>query len=81
MHLNMEVGKVWSTLLPSYLKLSLSDCPKFDAERADMAKVPYCYAVGSLMYEMICTRLDIAYAMGVVSRYMSNPNKKHLRIS
>ena len=26
---------------------------------------------------MICTRPDIAYAMGVVSRYMSNPSKKH----
>ena len=29
------------------------------------------------MYAMICTRPDIAYAVGVVSRYMSNPGKKH----
>ena len=42
-----------------------------------MAKVPYSSAVGSLMYAMICTRPDIAYAVGVVSRYMSNPGKKH----
>ena len=42
-----------------------------------MAKVLYCSAVGSLMYAMICTRPDIAYAVGVVSRYMSNPGKKH----
>ena len=26
---------------------------------------------------MICTRLDIAYAVRVVSRYMSNFSKKH----
>ena len=42
-----------------------------------MSKVPYSSAVGSLMYAMICTRPDIAYAVGVVSRYMSNPGKKH----
>ena len=29
------------------------------------------------MYAMICTRPDIAYAVGVVSNYMSNPSKKH----
>ena len=29
------------------------------------------------MYAMICTRPDIAYAVGVVSKYMSNPGKKH----
>ena len=33
--------------------------------------------VGSLMYAMIATRPDIAFAVGVVSRYMSNPGKKH----
>ena len=40
-------------------------------------KVPYSSAVGSLVYAMICTRLDIAYVVGVVSQYMSNPGKKH----
>ena len=38
-----------------------------------MSKVPYSLAVGSLMYAMLCTRLDIAHAVGVVSRYMSHP--------
>ena len=71
---NMEGGKALSTPLPSYVKLSLNDSPKSDAEKA---KVPYSSAVGSLMYAMICTRSDIAYAVGVVSRYMSNPSKKH----
>ena len=31
----------------------------------------------SLMYAMIATRPDIAFAVGVVSRYMSNLGKKH----
>ena len=42
-----------------------------------MSKVPYASAVGSLMYAMVCTRLDIAHAVGVVSRYMNNPGKEH----
>ena len=33
----------------------------------------------SLMYAMVCTRLDIAQAMGVVSRYMSYPGQEHWR--
>ena len=42
-----------------------------------MAKVPYASAVGSLMYAMIATRPDIAFALGVVSRYMADPRKRH----
>ena len=42
-----------------------------------MAKVPYSLAVGSLMWAMTATRPDIAFAVGVVSRYMANPGKKH----
>ncbi|RVW76575.1 Retrovirus-related Pol polyprotein from transposon TNT 1-94 [Vitis vinifera] len=36
-----------------------------------MSKVPYASAIGSLMYVMVCTRLDIAHAVGVVSRFIS----------
>ncbi|XP_062105110.1 secreted RxLR effector protein 161-like [Humulus lupulus] len=42
-----------------------------------MRKVPYASAVGSLMYAMLCTRPDICYAVGVVSRYQSNPGPEH----
>jgi ATP-binding cassette subfamily B (MDR/TAP) protein 1 len=42
-----------------------------------MKKVPYASAVGCLMYAMVCTRPDIAQAVGVVSRYTSNPGKQH----
>ena len=42
-----------------------------------MKNVPYSSAVGSLMYAMICTRPDIAYAVGAVSRFLTNPGKEH----
>ena len=45
-----------------------------------MSRVPYASAVGSLMYAMVCTRLDIAHAVGVLSRFMSKPGKEHCKI-
>jgi hypothetical protein len=46
-----------------------------------MSHVPYASVVGSLMYAMVCTRLDIAHAVGVLSRYMSKPGKEHWETS
>ncbi|MCO5602704.1 hypothetical protein L7F22_056840 [Adiantum nelumboides] len=74
---NMDKGKALSIPLPSYVKLSKQDCPESKEEKAKMEKIPYASAVGSLMYAMIATRTDIAFAVGVVSRYMSNLGKKH----
>ncbi|MCO5568442.1 hypothetical protein L7F22_022141 [Adiantum nelumboides] len=73
----MERGKSSSTPLTPQLKLSRADCPKSDAKKVEMAKVPYAFACGSLMYAMVATRPDIAFAVGVVSRFMSNLGKKH----
>ena len=32
------------------------------------------------MYAMLCTRLDIYYSVGIVSRYQSNLGLKHLQV-
>eukprot|EP00253_Pinus_taeda_P016897 PITA_16897 len=53
------------------------ECPKTQEEEEDMSRVPYASAVGSLMYAMVCTRPDIAHAVGVLSRFMSKPGKEH----
>ena len=42
-----------------------------------MNNVPYASTVGSLMYAMLCTRPDICFAIGLVSRYQSNPGLAH----
>ncbi|KAG9449468.1 hypothetical protein H6P81_009433 [Aristolochia fimbriata] len=42
-----------------------------------MEKISYSSAVGSLMYAMVCTRPDIAFVVGVVSRFLANLSKEH----
>ncbi|XP_073039440.1 secreted RxLR effector protein 161-like [Primulina eburnea] len=37
-----------------------------------MSRIPYASAIGSIMYGMISTQPDIAYALSVASRYQSN---------
>ncbi|KAH9707327.1 Integrase catalytic domain-containing protein [Citrus sinensis] len=76
-HFNMQDCKSISTPVPVNFKLSLSMCPSNEAERKKMSRVPYASAVGSLMFAMICTRPDIAQAVGAVSRYMANPGGEH----
>ena len=51
------------------IHLSKEQCPKTPQEVEDMRRVPYALAVGSLMYAMLCTRSDICFAVGIVSRY------------
>lgn len=57
--------------------LSLDMCPKTQDEKEKMPHVPYANAVGSLMYAMMCTRPAIGYAVGLVSRFQSNPGLTH----
>ena len=56
------------TPLTSHFKLSSSSCPTSQEERNYMACVSYVSAMGSLMYAMVCTRLDISQAMSMASR-------------
>ena len=73
---NMAKAKAVSTPLPTSLKLSVKQSPN-EQEEEYLQKVPYASAVGSLMYAMVCTRPDLAHAVGVVSRFLSNPGKEH----
>ncbi|CAL1386945.1 unnamed protein product [Linum trigynum] len=44
-----------------------------------VAQVEYSSAIGSLMYARGCTRPDIAFAVGKLSRFTSNPSAYHWR--
>ncbi|GKB48727.1 hypothetical protein Tco_0899480 [Tanacetum coccineum] len=69
-----------STPLAGHFKLSKKDGPTTEKEKARMANVRYSFVVGSLMYAMVCTRHDIAHAVGLVCRYLANPCKVDLKV-
>jgi hypothetical protein len=73
----MQNEKPVSTPLASHFKLTKEMCPKTHEEIEYMSRVPYSSVVGSLMYVIVCTRLDISHVVGVVSGYMNNPSKEH----
>jgi ATP-binding cassette subfamily B (MDR/TAP) protein 1 len=51
------------------VSLCKSQCPSTPDEQEKMSVIPYASAIGSIMYAMLCTRPDIAYALSVTSRY------------
>jgi hypothetical protein len=48
-----------------------------EEDKEFMSKVPYLSAVGSLTYLAQCTRPDIAFAVGTLAKYNSNPSPIH----
>ena len=58
-------------------KFSLHQCPKNELKKKDMERFPYASAIGSLMYAQVCTRLDIAYIVGMLGKYLSNLGMDH----
>ena len=74
---NMDDAKPVSAPLANHFRLSTNQCPKTNDEVKDMSKVPYVSVVGCLMYAMVCTRLDLAHAISVVSKFLSNPGRMH----
>jgi hypothetical protein len=66
-----------NTPMDHTIKLSKADCPTTPAEISDMSNIPYQSAVGVIMYAMLGTRPDIAFAITTLSQFSSNPGPKH----
>ncbi|KAK4286499.1 hypothetical protein QN277_003048 [Acacia crassicarpa] len=73
----MDNANPVSTPLAGHFKLSKEQCPRSKKDKAEMRKVSYQSAVGSLMYAMVNTRPDLTHVVGMVSRYLSNLGKDH----
>ena len=74
---NMQNSKKGELHIQSNARLSKTQSPNTEAEIAEMSRIPYASAVGSIMYAMTCTRPDVAFALSMVSRYQENPGKAH----
>nr|GFD39567.1 retrotransposon protein, putative, Ty1-copia subclass [Tanacetum cinerariifolium] len=47
------------------------------AELKRMQNVPYALGVGSILYDVRCTRPDVAFAQNVTSQFQQNPGDIH----
>jgi hypothetical protein len=78
MFMRFGMNNVKSINIPfaSYFNPSSSLCPSNKEENDYMSCVLYFSVVGSLMYVMVCTRLDISHAVDVINRYMEDPGRQ-----
>ena len=74
---SMENSKKGYLPIASGVILSKKDCATTPEERECMSRVSYASVVGSIMYAMTYTRVDMAYSLGVVSSYQSDPGEVH----
>ncbi|GJU67234.1 hypothetical protein Tco_1253493 [Tanacetum coccineum] len=73
----MENSKRGSIPMQEKLRLSKSQCASTPAELKRMLNVPYASAVGSIRYDVRCTRPDVAFAQNITSRFQNNPGDLH----
>ena len=59
------------------VKLSQNQSPTTAEDTEKMKVFPYASAIGSIMYAMLCTRLDVCLAISLARRYQSNPGVDH----
>ena len=64
-------------MLPRNSRLNVGHSPKTKREKAEMRKIPYASVVNSLMYAIVCTRMDIVYVVETAKHYMSDLGKEH----
>ena len=57
--------------------MTIENSPKIKEEVEYMEEIPYASVVGSIMYAMVCSKSDLAYVIGMISRFMSNSGREH----
>ena len=67
-------------LIGHEITLSKKNCLITPQKREHMSRISYTSTVGSIIYAMTCTRSDIAYSLGVVSRYQFDLGENHWKI-
>nr|GEV19726.1 zinc finger, CCHC-type [Tanacetum cinerariifolium] len=67
-------------VLSNGFSLNLADKCMYSKFDASVSQLEYSRAIGCLMYVMISTRTDIAFVVGKLSRYTSNPSALHCQV-
>ena len=77
---SMENLKKGYLLIDHEISLSKKGYLITPQKREHMSRIPYASIVDSIIYAMICMRPDMAYSLGIVSRYQSDPGENHWKI-
>ncbi|GKA99003.1 hypothetical protein Tco_0826940 [Tanacetum coccineum] len=76
----MKISKRGTIPMQEKLRLSKSQGASTPAEIQRMQKIPYASAIGSIMYAVRCTRLDVVFAQNMTSQFQQNPGEIHWTI-
>ena len=74
---NLTNATTAATRLTPATHLSADDCPTSKDEIEEMGNGPYREVVGALAWLTLGTRLDIAFATGLLARFGHNPGRVH----
>ncbi|GJY41587.1 hypothetical protein Tco_0428857 [Tanacetum coccineum] len=73
----MDTSKHGTIPIQPNVDLRKSQGPSTPAKVKRMKGIPYASAVGFIMYNVRCTRPDVAFSQNLTSRYQQNPGKSH----
>ena len=59
------------------IEMSNKQSPKTGEQLKRMSDIPYASAVGSIQYDVQCTRPDVTYTLSVTSRYRACTGEAH----
>jgi hypothetical protein len=70
-------AKPVSTPMEPGAQFSIDQCPSTLNQSAKMRGVPYSEAIGSVLWPVVVSRPDAAFAVGVLSQFIQNPGPAH----
>jgi len=73
----MHESKPLGTSLGHHTKLLVSQALRIEEQRRKMKITLKVNGVGSIMYGMVCNRLNLTHVVMVVSRYMADSGRTH----
>jgi Reverse transcriptase (RNA-dependent DNA polymerase) len=74
---NMQNSMKGNVPMTQGVILSKSQCATSRKDIEIMKDVPYTSAICSIMYAMVCTRLDVAYALSMTSHHQAHAGPAH----
>ena len=60
-----------------HAQFSIQQCPSSLNQSAQMKGIPYAEVIGSILWPTVVSRLDMAFAVGILSQFIQNPGPVH----